>query len=255
MLHKLITKKLIYFNLTIIISLFFISFFFKPNLTTKIDYKFNDISINQKLLIFNEIIGKTIVSEKFIDNITTTKLDAFIYRYLQYLTDTKNESVYKNCPTEITKGYFRDVRIYEISRFNDSFSVEINYDSLSKSAEEEIKKCFQVIFIEQLNKYYFENLEMVKNITSNLIETNKLQYQSLKSASDLNKYKLEERIISINYMNDIKYFISPQSENKPIITKKSISYLMLYLIIIFLFFIIQIFYIFRKSLNYKKVLK
>jgi hypothetical protein len=255
MLHKLITKKLIYFNLTIIISLFFISFFFKPNLTTKIDYTFNEISINQKLLIFNETISETMLSEKFIENVTTTKLNDFIYRYLQYLTDTKNESVYKNCPTEITKGYFRNVRIYKIGRFQDTFTVEINYDSLSTSAEEEIKKCFQVIFIEQLNKYYLENLEIVKIITNNIIEKKKLQYHSLNSLSDLKKSKLEDRISAMNFMNDIKYFVSPQSENKPIITKKSISYLMFYLIIIFLFFIIQIFYIFRKSLNYKKILK
>jgi hypothetical protein len=267
MLHKLITKKLIYFNLSIIISLFFLSFFFKPNLTLKIQYRFNNILINEKLLILNEILDEGVLSDpRFVNAISVNQLKDFIYRYFQYLADEKNERVYKNCPTEITKAYFKDVRVDKIGRFSDKFSVEIKYNSPSKSAEEEIKKCFQVIFVEQLNNYYLENVEIVKKIISDLVVQNNHEPKNKNLSRQTNDIKTEEivnafitankdyKLNSINYLNDIKYFIHPQSQTKPIIIKNSVDHVMFYLAIILLFFIIQIFYICSKIfLNLKKL--
>jgi hypothetical protein len=155
------------------------------------------------------------------------------------------------------------VRVDKIGRFGEKFSVEIKYNSPSKNAEEEIKKCFQVIFVEQLNNYYSENLEIVKKIigdlatqntpNSNLMsQTSNTKTEELVNAMKTNR--IEYRLNSINYLNDIKYFVNPQSQTKPIIIKNSVDHIMLYLAIILLFFIIQIFYICSKIfLNLKKL--
>lgn len=251
MLNNLIKKKLIYFNLFIIIFLFFISFFIKPNLNITIKYRFNDIIINEKLNVINYLLNETGIKDTvLLDKVQVKGIHKLVESYFQYIVDEKVERIYENCPTEITKTYFRDVRIYKVDRFDQKFSIEIQYNSLLSSAEDEIKKCFQVIFLEQFNIYYLENLEKVKKYINDLITINiKNSFENNNNNKDevsFLKIIVAKRINTLEYLDNIKFIINPKSETKPIIIKNSISYIIFYLAIILFFFIIQMIYIIFK---------
>jgi hypothetical protein len=257
MLYKLITKKLIYFNLSIIISLFLISLFFRPNLTTRTEYIFEDIFINDNLIVINEILsGEVLEDKKLKETLHINQPKIFLETYLQHLIAEKNDQVYKNCPTEITRSYFRDIKIYKFDRNSKKFSVEIKYNSLLGNAEEEVKKCFQVIFIKELNNYYFDSLYNIKKMITILIANDKNLIKQQENKNQNLIYKVEQRVNAIDYLNSIKYIINPELETKPIIKKNSVNHIIIYLLIVLFFFIIQVFYIFVKIFfNSKNKLK
>lgn len=247
MLYKLITKKLIYFNLSIIISLFLISLFFKPNLNTRTEYTFEDIFINDNLIIINEILSREILEDsKSKEYINIDQLKVFLEKYLQHLIVEKNDQVYKNCPTEITRSYFRDIKIYKFARNIKKFSVEIKYNSLLDNAEKEVKKCFQVIFIKELNNYYFDSLHNIKKIITSLIANDKILLKQQGNQNQNLIYKIEQRVNAMEYLNSIKYIINPELEIKPIIKKNSVNHIIIYLFVVSFFFTIQAVYIFVK---------
>lgn len=252
MLNNLIKKKLIYFNLFIIIFLFFISFFFKPNLNLTVKYRFNNIVVNDKLNIFNEILNESIISDtELLKKLHYKGLEKIVSNYFQYIVDENNERVYKNCPTEITETYFKDVRIYKVDRFDEKFSVEIQYNSLLSSAEDEIKKCFEVIFYEQFNIYYLENLEKIKRYISDLVALNRHSVENKNNKDSFSDKIMAKRINTLEYLDGIKYLVSFKSEIKPVIIKNSVSYIIFYLATILFFFIVQMIYIINKIFKKK----
>jgi hypothetical protein len=254
-----IKLKIFYINLFIVLSLYIISLFFKPNLNLQTIYKFENIPINTKINLLP--LEKTVVyhETQYLFVLTNNLFREFI----EHLTFQNIAKPLTGCPKEITTENFRTVHIYNV---NESyFSVDINTQSSPKI----VQKCFNKIFIIELNKFYKNKINNKINaleyniiIQSKLYNTNIRVYdEALATENQVLDNKFSEGLMHSlltwkMHLQTIDFLVSPNKEYKVIIKKNEVSYIIIYLSIILLFFFFQIFYyLIKKKKLFNKLLK
>jgi len=258
-----IKLKIVYINIFIVSSLYIISLFFKPNLNLQTIYKFENIPTNAKINLF-----PTAETENNHEtNHETRKLfvvtNNLFREFIEHLTFQNIAKPLTDCPKEITSENFRTVHIYNV---NESyFSVDIN----TQSSPIIVQKCFNKIFIIELNKFYknkinnkIKTLEYNIIIQSKLYNTNIRVYdEALATKNQVLDSKFSEDLMHSMltwkmHLQTIDFLVSPNKEYKVIIKKNEVSYIIIYLSIILLFFFFQIFYyLTKKKKLFNKLLK
>jgi hypothetical protein len=232
-------KIVILINFFLLVSLFVISIFFKPNLNLRNQLFFREIQINKKIIILNKIIG-TVPEISDLPNILTTFSNSLI-------KDGKKNNI-KNCGVEMINGNFREFSIFDIK--NNLFSVSIKSNELS---EEQIQKCFEELVVKKLNAFYLSliNEEIYKQKLKKDFE---LKSELLKKETDTsntkvfyeNSFDTEQKIV---YLKSIKFLIDQNANYQPTDNKNiNISNMIYYLFVVAVLFVVEITFL----LFYKK---
>jgi len=235
-----IKLKIISINILIIISLYIISIFFKPNLNLQTVYKFEKIPINTKI---------NLLPEDFKEKNSLLPSDFLFQKFITELTYQNVKKPLEDCPNELVLENFRTVHIYNINESN--FSVDIN----TNSSPENVQKCFKKIFISELNKFYQKIINEKKNRFEHIItmQSNLYNPNNKTNIGDLLFYQLwdfnqRQKIKSWKiHLQEINYFAYPNKEYKPIVKKNEINFIIIYLSFIFFFLFFQIVYYLIKN--------
>lgn len=246
MVDNLKKKKIvILINFFLLISLFVISIFFKPDLNLRNQLFFREIKINEKISIVNKIIDGTH---------EISDLKKILEKFSNSLIKQPKKNI-KNCGVEMVRGNFREFTFFDVS--SNSFSVSIKSNELS---EEQIQKCFEELVVKKLNELYLVlvNEEIQKQ---NLKKKFELNAELLKKNLDSNNIKIKETIESsfdteqrIIYLKSINFLIDPNvnyqsTDNKNI----SISNMIYYLIVVTALFILEIIFLFLYNKKIQKI--
>ena len=239
-------KKIIYLNLFFVISLYVISFFLRPNLIIQNKYSYINIPINPKSSVTKFILDKKDVEEIEIGNL--------INRFMGSLINEKPLSIIDNCPEKITYENFRDIIFYKLNEYN--FSIDI----ISNSPKESIQKCFETIFIEEFNKFYLNEIKKKIKIYSDINNINQEYLNTFNNKNDNSKiiyeynYNIQTRTLAINFLENFNFIVDPNIKYQPTFKKNEISYVLIYLVLVLIFFSFQIIYFVIKELyKYKKI--
>jgi hypothetical protein len=253
-----IKLKIVYINIFIVLSLYIISLFFKPNLNLQTIYKFENIPTNTKInLLPTKTLHDHDTKGLFVVN------DRLFSEFIKHLTFQNIAKPLTDCPKEITSENFRTFHIYNV---NESyFSVDINTQSSPKI----VQKCFNKIFIIELNKFYKNKINnKINALEYNIIIQSKLNNTNIRVYDDAlaTENQVLDNKFSVGIMHylltwkmhlqTIDFLVSPNKEYKAIIKKNEVSYIIIYLSIILLFFFFQIFYyLIKKKKLFNKLLK
>jgi hypothetical protein len=239
-----IKLKIISINMFIIISVYIISFFFKPNLNLQTIYKFEKISINTKINFLPSHTQTDIEEKK-----SLLPSELLFKKFMTKLTYQNIKKPLEDCPNEVVLENFRTVHIYDVNESN--FSVDININS----SPENVQKCFNKIFISELNKFYQNIINERKNkfeyyitIQSNLYSANNktnVDAPIFDNPWALNQMQTIESWKK--HLQEVNFFVYPNKEYKPIIKKNEINFIIIYLSLIFFFLFFQIIYYLIKN--------
>jgi hypothetical protein len=250
MVYNLKKKKIVtLINFFLIISLFVISIFFKPNLNLRNQLFFREIIINEKINILNQIMYEDVHQ--------ITNLKYILEKFSNSLIRENKKNNIKKCGVEMVKGNFREFRFFNVE--SNSFSVTIKSNELS---EEQIQKCFEELVVKKLNdsysalvkqeirkqilkKQFEQNTEfLLKNFDSNSIYS-----RGITSTS----FSTEQKI---NYLKSINYLIDPNANYQPTDNDNiNISNMIYYLVIAAALFILEIiFLLFYNKTKIKKII-
>lgn len=206
--YKLQSKyKKIIFNVIILTFIYYLSFTVFPNLSSSDQYNYKKISINEKNIYAVDILmgSSADVNIKQFYWIKDKDYLKFLNEFIQDLS--KDSILLKNihCPSEILKNNMRNIYIYfeknDKSIFNVRFYVNRFFNSRSK--ETDLDKCFNFIFVENLNKFYSKKFEAFVNNLENLYESSNFEKKNFSNInvleftySDLIK-KIKEKEIKL----------------------------------------------------------
>jgi hypothetical protein len=239
-------KKIIYLNLFFVISLYVISFFLRPNLIIQNKYSYINIPINPETLVAKFILDKKDVEE--------IEIGTLINSFMGSLINKKPLSIIDNCPKKITYENFRDIIFYKLNENN--FSIDI----INNSPKESIQKCFETIFIEEFNKFYLNEIKKKIKIYSDINNINQQYLNTFNNKNDNSKiiyeynYNIQTRTLAINFLKNFNFIVDPNIKYQPTIKKNEISYVLIYLVLVLIFFSFQIIYFVIKELyKYKKI--
>jgi hypothetical protein len=199
--YKLQSKyKKIIFNVLILIFIYFFSFNIFPNLMSSDQYNYKKISIHEKNI--NAVSTLIESSEPFKNKEfywvrdKSSNYNQFLNEFIEDLS--KDPILLKNihCPSEVLKNNMRNIYIYFERNNKNIFNVRFYVNRIfnSRLDETNIDKCFNFIFVENLNKFYYKKFEEF---------INKLEY--LYESSNLEKEKFNNiNILELTYSDFIK---------------------------------------------------
>ena len=193
--NKIKSTKLI-INIVVLILTYFFSFHIFPKLGFYNTIEYRGVKVDEKIFIDHLFIGKypDIFDFKqnntynqnasFIENVSTTSKNKFLVEYLKYFNNNENLISNAPCPKELVADNLRNIQIHDnkdsIDFLNENltFNVRFSFYKIFKSSEKlDINKCFDYIFKENLNKYFFlYRNKLIKKIENQINNLNYLTF-------------------------------------------------------------------------------
>ena len=176
-------------NFFALVLIFYFSFYIYPNVNSLRKYDYKEIKSNadkiySPIYILN---GMTSDKQKYINEKKKDLLSSFI----KYFGNSPSLIANAPCPNQLTANNLRNIRIYEPDQHfsTDAYSFNVRFllnKSLSFGDAPDIDKCFNYIFVENLNKFYLKNREnLIKSLEDDLNIRSKIKEFILKESTNI----------------------------------------------------------------------
>jgi hypothetical protein len=217
------------------------------------EYEYKKISINLfKAKVFNSYVRSNA-------NYIEIPIPALFKEFFEYFNNTTSltERLQK-CPLEIIYDE-RNIFVYNFNWKGMENTFDVLIKSYENVEEKDINKCFKYIFVDELNKFYLDNINYNKNlILDDLARTKNI---TLRSNEKINNYLIENQILintkSLDLLYELDYLIDPTNNYQVTTVKKSSEYrkVLIFLGLLFVILTSELFYFFyykKKKLKYFK---
>jgi hypothetical protein len=242
-------KKIIILNIFFVIIIFFLSLNFSKKLPFVSTYEYTNIRVNPLVSEFL-ILRRNILKDDSVFFLYT--LENFITEYIEYLNANKNLRALAPCPSEVLGSDLRNIQMYKISknRYEQKFNVRIKNNNFYKN-NFNMDKCFNYIFVENLNEYFLKSIQNDNKIIEKQISLLKKLNEKNKIIDYNNVDQIEKLELILRLSSELKNYIIDYSVSNN--NKNNTVYLFLVLLLVSA--TLQIMYFKFKKLNIKNILK